>query len=219
MKRCAQCAREIPESATACVHCVSPAPAASTHVSTQAAANPLDGGSQAATAVPAQAAVTPKPAARRVNPRMILGVGLLVGGVGTLALVIASSSPAVPVVVPTAAPTAGLRPGPDPFGPCVAWGTSSAITPSEGKGHGPREQVRGLEWRGVWWLSLPAQSCWIGYIGRPFRAAAAAATNRPNRASRLTGNYAPDAARPARRPPHVSHASARTTPVMLPPSG
>jgi hypothetical protein len=44
---------------------------------------------------------------------MMLGVGLLlVGGVGTLALVIASSSPAVPVVGPTA-PTA-TKPTPTP---------------------------------------------------------------------------------------------------------
>jgi hypothetical protein len=45
---------------------------------------------------------------------MMLGVGLLVvGGVGTLALVIASSSPAVPVAVTTAAPTAA-KPTPTP---------------------------------------------------------------------------------------------------------
>jgi hypothetical protein len=53
---------------------------------------------------------------------MMLGVGLLlVGGVGTLALVIASSSPAVPVVVTTAAPTATRpTPAPAPVTPGVA---------------------------------------------------------------------------------------------------
>jgi hypothetical protein len=126
MKRCAKCAREIPESATACVHCASPAahsvaPAGSTHGSTQAASNPLDAGSQAATEVPAQAAVASKPA-RRIDPRVMLGVGFLVGGVGTLALVVASSSPAVPVVVTTAAPTAtepATTPAPAPTTPAA----------------------------------------------------------------------------------------------------
>jgi hypothetical protein len=56
-------------------------------------------------AMPVQAAATSKPAGRRMDPRMMLGVGFLVVG-GTIALVIASSSPAVPVVVTTAAPAA-----------------------------------------------------------------------------------------------------------------
>ena len=118
MKRCPKCAREIPESATACVHCASPAadpvaPVASTHVSPQTAPDPLDAGTQAAIAMPVQPAVTSKPAPRRMDPRMMLVVGFLVVGVGTLGLVIASSSPAVPVVVTTAAPSA-TKPPPAP---------------------------------------------------------------------------------------------------------
>jgi hypothetical protein len=118
MKRCTKCAREIPESATACVHCASPgahlvAPAASTHVSPQEALNPLDAGSQPAVAMPVQQpAVTSKPAGRRMDPRMMLGVGFLVVA-GALALVVASSSPAVPVVGTTPAPAA-TTPTPTP---------------------------------------------------------------------------------------------------------
>jgi Type VI secretion system VasI, EvfG, VC_A0118 len=101
MKLCSRCAQEIPESATTCEHCGDHATVPVTEI-----AGPLAVDVPDAPAVPTapqpQAKSLSKPALGGLNRRALLAVMLLVvGGVCTLALLIASTPAAVPMSVPT----------------------------------------------------------------------------------------------------------------------
>ncbi len=105
MKRCFRCAQEIPETAATCEHCGEHATAPVTEIAGPLAVLAVDVPDAPAvpTAPQPQAKSLSKPAFGGLNRRALLAVMLLVvGGVCTLALLMASTPAAVPMSVPTA---------------------------------------------------------------------------------------------------------------------
>jgi hypothetical protein len=103
MQQCSRCAQEIPESAATCEHC-GDQPAAPVTAIAETLVVEVPDSHVAAPSTQVQAKSISKPTVAGLNRRALLAVMLLVvSGVCTLALLMASTPVAVPLNVPTAA--------------------------------------------------------------------------------------------------------------------